>query len=538
MSIAPAAMSTYPASDERQPLLSKSHLAAQKQDLLLKEGSKSVWNGGERPWSKRWKEIPFWSTCFVVLFVISLHTFLSNFFAHPSVWICERTATWGFFSPFACYNPSWYDAGFVSTSNSSDSQSKHEIPQYVFDYAPLVHLFSNEQFWPCDMAEHLHHTTPELNFAPIEGQRRVLNLSNLDLLNKYDNGRHVFLTSNDNVEDRPDWLKGEENIPSDFFKDLPTTATTSRIARRGSKPISHGGQSDAPAVLVIVDKGNGILDAFWFFFYSYNLGNVVLNVRFGNHVGDWEHTLVRFQNGQPKAVFFSEHNFGSAYSYEAVEKFGKRVCRPNFHFPYPLLPFEHTYFSHPKTYLLTHTLYLSQPILYSAVGTHAMYSTPGYQPYILPLGLLQDRTDRGPLWDPALNMLTYTYNHHTDILHPTASTPSAPTSWFFFNGHWGDKSYSLDDKRQYGLIGEYHYVNGPLGPRFKHLGRRKVCEGAYEDPCIIRHWLGEEIWDMEAYERAFEEGLRRGRMGVEVGEGEDWSEREELLPLGLRGEGS
>lgn len=97
-----------------------------------------------------------------------------------------------------------------------------------------------------------------------------------------------------------------------------------------------GGRSDAPAVLVVVPKGDGVVDAFWFFFYSYNLGNTVFNVRFGNHVGDWEHTTVRFHNGVPKAVFFSEHAFGEAYTWDAVEKIGRRVsyagsCDHNLH---------------------------------------------------------------------------------------------------------------------------------------------------------------------------------------------------------------
>jgi len=76
---------------------------------------------------------------------------------------------------------------------------------------------------------------------------------------------------------------------------------------------------------VIVDKGKGVVDAFWFYFYSYNLGNKVFNVRFGNHIGDWEHTVIRFYKGEPKAIFFSEHNLGAAYSWEAVEKIGERV---------------------------------------------------------------------------------------------------------------------------------------------------------------------------------------------------------------------
>ena len=204
---------------------------------------------------------------------------------------------------------------------SNDSRVVREIPQYVLDYAPLVHLFSGEQFWPGDIAEHLFHVTPELNYTPIQGRLQYSNLTNLDELNEFERGRHVYLTSNDNVEERPDWLGGEKNIPDDFDYDDDGVESGADKIRKQSK----GGRSEAPAVLVTVDKGKGIVDAFWFFFYSYNLGNKVFNIRFGNHVGDWEHTLVRFQHGKPQLVYLSEHNFGEAYSYDAVEKIAGRV---------------------------------------------------------------------------------------------------------------------------------------------------------------------------------------------------------------------
>lgn len=207
---------------------------------------------------------------------------------------------------------------------ASDPRVMHEIPQYVLDYAPLVHLYSEEQFWPCDIKEHLFHVTPELNYTPIKGLPR-LNLTNLDLLNQFAEGRYVYLTSNDNVEDRPDWLSGQINIPDDYTDDAASEHSGSQSTTDMSPKRSHGGHSDAPAVLLTVDKGDGIVDAFWFFFYSYNLGNVVFNVRFGNHIGDWEHTLIRFEHGKPQVVFVSEHFFGSAYSYSAVEKIGNRV---------------------------------------------------------------------------------------------------------------------------------------------------------------------------------------------------------------------
>ena len=92
--------------------------------------------------------------------------------------------------------------------------------------------------------------------------------------------------------------------------------------------------------------------------------NKVSNIRSGNHVEDWEHTCIRFDNGKPKAMFLSEHDIGAAYAWEAMEKIGKR------------------------------------PVIYSATGTYANYTTPGVHIYVLLFGLLHDITDRGPLCSP------------------------------------------------------------------------------------------------------------------------------------------
>lgn len=46
----------------------------------------------------------------------------------------------------------------------------------------------------------------------------------------------------------------------------------------------------------------------------------------------------------------------------------------------------------------------------------------------------------------------------------------------------------MSDPRQYKFAGQYHYVTGPLGPRFKNLGRQRVCQGNME--CRIRNWIG------------------------------------------------
>lgn len=272
---------------------------------------------------------------------------------------------------------SFWASGANQSEWAAEERSKREIPDYVFDYAPLVHLYSQEQFWPSDIAGHLYHTTPSMNYTPLQAEWDHPTLNDLDQLNQFPT-RHVFLTSNDNVESRPPWLEAADNIPQAGLEDHPDEDRTdgddleadpdandddwldlrdeeTRVAAEremqqraakakkrlrqelrkrhsGSKPQeplsgSDGGRSDAPAVLLVMDKGNGVVDAFWFFFYSFNLGNSVFNVRFGNHVGDWEHCLIRFHHGKPKGLFFSAHTAGEAYRYEAVEKKGKRVSR-------------------------------------------------------------------------------------------------------------------------------------------------------------------------------------------------------------------
>ncbi|KXX79511.1 putative vacuolar protein sorting-associated protein TDA6 [Madurella mycetomatis] len=403
-----------------------------------------------------------------------------------------------------------------ATTASGSAKILEEVPDYVLAHAPLVHLYSGENFWPSDIAEHIRQTRPFKNGSLVD-TGKPLHLGNLASLNA-GNGT-VFLTSHDDVEMRPEWLHSRKGFPVPFEDDdeasdgpsgedkehwgshgqpqRPQDGTTwwdadrkhppHRIAPpnkfperkrrlRGRRSVSNSqhpivgsapqdggsspsGYAKSPAVLILVDKGAGILDAFWFFFYSYNLGQTVLKIRFGNHVGDWEHCMVRFQHGVPRAMFLSEHAGGKAYAWRALEKRPQKDGKP------------------------------ARPVIYSAVGSHAMYASPGMHPYVLPFKLLKDITDKGPLWDPALNNYAYWYDYEADqdeaqnpptqertSLTPAASNPDVPTSWFHFEGPWGDDVYPLSDRRQWRLFGEYHYITGPLGPKAKWLDRRKVCQ--------------------------------------------------------------
>ena len=183
---------------------------------------------------------------------------------------------------------------------------------------------------------------------------------------------------------------------------------------------------------------------------------------------------MRFRDGQPETVFLSEHDFGEAYAWHAMEKY-----LPN---PDGSGTMLESWTNH------TAAKVAKRPVVYSAVGSHAMYATSGLHPYILPWGLLHDQTDRGPLWDPAKNVQSYRYDLKDHSMRASTRNPKSPTSWLHYAGHWGDKYYPLSDPRQYRFAGQYHYVNGPTGPKFKNLARKEVCQG--HKACHIKHWLG------------------------------------------------
>lgn len=112
------------------------------------------------------------------------------------------------------------------------------------------------------------HTTPWLNYTPLTTTHPLL--SNLDEYNKFGD---IYLTSDDDPTNPPEWLRGDHNRPNE--------------PKQGTGEDEDIGMSTAPGVVIWTEKEGGIVDAFYFYFYSFNQGNTVAGWRFGNHVGDW-----------------------------------------------------------------------------------------------------------------------------------------------------------------------------------------------------------------------------------------------------------
>ncbi|EPS39648.1 hypothetical protein H072_6583 [Dactylellina haptotyla CBS 200.50] len=311
------------------------------------------------------------------------------------------------------------------------------IPQYALDYAPLIFLHSDDPYRPSDIGSMLSNTKPEVNFQPVAGAPSPLTLDNLNVLNDF-GGDSVYLTA---------------------VKDVATDTEQSWL--KGVSPDQNGFTNGAVSATIIVNEKDSVTtDVFYFYFYNFNAGppiNILgLKLVFGNHVGDWEHMMVRFINGKPTQVWYSQHATGQAFTYEATRKIGNR------------------------------------PIGYSAKGSHANYATDGLHDHTIPnLNLpgslfLTDTTNAGPLWDPLLSAYFYKFDATSGTV--SAYDPSSPVSWLYYKGKWGDQQYPTSHTNQIVVFGQAKFGGGPTGPLTKELQRNNACPNSV-NPCLVLPFL-------------------------------------------------
>jgi hypothetical protein len=165
--------------------------------------------------------------------------------------------------------------------------------------------------------------------------------------------------------------------------------------------------------------------------------------------------MVRFINGQPQSIWYSQHANGQAFTYRTVEKTQD-----------------------------------GRPIAYSSKGSHANYAIGGTHDHTipnlnLPGGVLEDYTNRGVYWDPLLSTYYYKFDAGANSFTPYNSEP---TGWLGFTGRWGDQEYPTSDKRQVKIFGQAKFSSGPTGPADKQLNRDKVCPENGK-LCILRNIL-------------------------------------------------
>ena len=132
---------------------------------------------------------------------------------------------------------------------------------------------------------------------------------------------------------------------------------------------------------------------------------------------------------------------------------------------------------------------------------------------------LVDYCDEGLRWDPLLSAYFYRFDPTNFALtrlaapyEPSTSPASNLTSFFYFAGIWGDSQYADSDPRQETVphVGLKRFLNGPTGPRHKHLVRK----GLRPDQRRIKGW---KEWSIEVYMSLYPCCLRGWRLWVSLG---------------------
>ncbi|KAG6110047.1 hypothetical protein E4U13_005562 [Claviceps humidiphila] len=300
----------------------------------------------------------------------------------------------------------------VCAASAQNAAALEPVPDFVTKYAPLVWLHSLDPFRPSDLLTHVRHTTPTIDQVPVPNLPS-LTLDNLALLNGL-NGT-VALTSKDDVTTLPSWLMGD--VPDETGRTANATA----------------------CVVILVDKGQHEVDAFYFYFYS-------------------EHNMVRFHQGKPTGIYYSQHEDGAAYSWADAKL----------------------------------SLQDERPLVFSAYGSHANYVSHG--DHIHGKALI-DFCDTGILWDPVLSAYFFQFDpqtsHLTRLVHGSPHDDVAPTanltSFLYFTGLWGDAEYPKHHPLQKTIpfFGLKRFVSGPLGPLAKQLVRR----GLFPDRRARKSWI-------------------------------------------------
>lgn len=129
--------------------------------------------------------------------------------------------------------------------------------------APYVFLHRDDIYYPSDMAKHIDNTIPAINFTDIAGYPKPLTLDNLDELNEL-GGEDIFLSSIEDLVNLPKFLGGQE-----------------------PDPVTYKTNDAKSCAIIVVDKGNDIIDAFYMYFYTFNDAPTALGHQVGNHLGDW-----------------------------------------------------------------------------------------------------------------------------------------------------------------------------------------------------------------------------------------------------------
>ncbi|KAK9295643.1 hypothetical protein QLX08_010072 [Tetragonisca angustula] len=182
------------------------------------------------------------------------------------------------------------------------------------------------------------------------------------------------------------------------------------------------------------------------------VGGMCLGIlkEYGNHVGDWEHMSLYFKDANyPSAMYVSAHDAGAFYRYDlrsGTFVYESQETRKGI-FQKPIFP-ERVF-----------TAGGSHPILFSARGSHGLWTAPGKHKFVR-LPRLYDESGFGTAW-PTWKKMELLLQEDNSIL----------PSWMTFRGKWGNPRSNCHPLAKLGF-NICEFVDGPTGIPMKQSSFR------------------------------------------------------------------
>ncbi|KAG5345009.1 VPS62 protein, partial [Acromyrmex heyeri] len=171
---------------------------------------------------------------------------------------------------------------------------------------------------------------------------------------------------------------------------------------------------------------------------------------YGSHIGDWEHMSLYFKDNEyPLAMYVSAHDVGAFYQYDPR----------NGTFIYESQETRKGLFQKPTFPEKVYTAGDSHPILFSARGSHGLWTAPGKHKFVR-VPRLYDESGFGTAW-PTWKRLELLLEEDNEPL----------PGWMTFKGKWGNPRSNCHPLARLGF-NICEFVDGPTGIPMKKFNFR------------------------------------------------------------------
>ncbi|XP_037800159.1 vacuolar protein sorting-associated protein 62-like [Penaeus monodon] len=298
-----------------------------------------------------------------------------------------------------------------------------ELLDIIIDWAPLIWLHPEEVFFPSSVEFHFENvevrtanetvvqTSPDRWSVVTGPETSSMHLNSVPDL--------------DCADCLLDWFAGqnvsEVTVPTYvFIKDYHDACGTVDVAYRSFYPYNFG--KDVCVGVPVGDVCEGYMQSF------------------GNHVGDWEHFSIRIRNKKVVECYIAVHSFGAWYSWNETAN--------NFQFTHGedsrIDVIDVTY---PVTVEVVEGRHAE---VFSANGSHGLWSEAGTHEYVhFPIHL-KDQTDRGYAWRTWDSLEIVEYD--PDVIY------EGELHYLDFRGRWGNQKRGCEVEV---VSGECILVGGP-----------------------------------------------------------------------------